>query len=38
VNWESRLLQTAGVTNPSGALVDVLEPEVDLGPLYPSAL
>ena len=36
-NWESRLLQTAAVTNASGALVDVLEPETDLGPLFPRA-
>jgi hypothetical protein len=36
LNWESRLMQTAAVGSPGG-LMDVLEPNADIEPLFPSA-
>ena len=36
LNWESRLMQTAAVGSPGG-LIDVLDPDADIEPLFPSA-
>lgn len=37
VTWESRLLDTAAVRDSAGQLVDVLEPEAEIGSLFSSA-
>jgi hypothetical protein len=37
VNWESRLMQTVAVTQGSDGLLDVLQPDVDVEELFPSA-
>jgi len=37
VTWESRLLDTAAVRDSAGELVDVLEPEAEIGSLFSSA-